>query len=62
MAWVRRQGAVGIQATREVTVKTGQKAADGAVHAGRRLYPASASSDRALKGDVQDFVHHTQKA
>jgi transposase-like protein len=61
IAWVSGQGAVVIQATRDVTVKTGQKAADGAVHAGSRLYPDSASSDRALKGDVQDFVHHTQK-
>ena len=44
MAWVSRQGAVVIQATRDCTVKTVQKAADLAVHAGSRLYTDSASS------------------
>jgi hypothetical protein len=50
-----------IQATRDFTVKTVQKAADLAVHAGSRLYTDSASSYRALKGYAHDFVNHTQK-
>jgi hypothetical protein len=37
IAWVSRQGAVVIQATRDVTIKTVQKAADLSVHAGSRL-------------------------
>ena len=48
IAWVSRQGAVVIHATRDFTVKTVQKAADLAVHAGSRLYTDSASSYRAL--------------
>jgi ISXO2 transposase-like protein len=44
------------------TVKTVQKAADLAVQAGSRLYTASASSSRAVKGYVHEFVNHTQKA
>jgi hypothetical protein len=42
-AWGSRQGAVVIQATRACTGKTGQKAADLAMHVGRRLYTDSAS-------------------
>jgi ISXO2-like transposase domain len=42
-------------------VKTVQKAADIAVHAGSRLYTDSASSYRALKGYMHEFVNHTQK-
>ena len=61
IAWVSRQGAVIIQATRDFTVKTVQKAADIAVHAGSRLYTDSASSYRALKGYLHEFVNHTQK-
>src|SRR5262249_4126982 len=61
IAWVSRQGAVVIQATKDVTVKTVQKAADLAVHAGSRLYTDSASSYRALKGYLHAFVNHTQK-
>jgi hypothetical protein len=61
IAWVSRQGAVVIHATRDFTVKTVQKAADLAVHAGSRLYTDSASSYRALKGYVHAFVNHTQK-
>jgi transposase-like protein len=38
-----------------------QKAADIAVKMGSRLYTDSASSYRALKGYVHDFVNHTQK-
>jgi ISXO2 transposase-like protein len=61
IAWVSRQGAVVIHATRDFTVKTVQKAADLAVHAGSRLSTDSASSYRALKGYAHDFVNHTQK-
>jgi len=61
IAWVSRQGAVVVQATRDFTVKTVQKAADLALQAGSRLYTDSASSYRALKGYVQEFVNHTQK-
>ena len=50
IAWVSRQGAVVIHATRDFTVKTVQKAADLAMQAGSRLYTDSASSYRALKG------------
>jgi hypothetical protein len=56
IAWVSRQGTVVIQATRDFTVKTVQKAADLAVHAGSRLYTDSASSYRALKGYVHEYV------
>src|SRR4029453_5864046 len=61
IAWVSRQGAVVIQATRDFTVKTVQKAADLAVHTGSRLYTDSASSYRALKGYLYEYVNHTQK-
>ena len=61
IAWVSRQGAVVIQATKDFTVKTVQKAADIAVQAGSRLYTDSASSYRALQGYVHAYVNHTQK-
>ena len=61
IAWVSRQGAVVIQATKDFTVRTVQKAADLAVQAGSRLYTDSASSYRALKGYVHEFVNHTKK-
>ena len=61
IAWVSRQGAVVLHATRDFTVKTVQKAADIAVQAGSRLYTDSASSYRALTGYGHDFVNHTQK-
>jgi transposase-like protein len=61
IAWVSRQGAVVIHATRDFTVKTVQKAADLAVQAGSRLYTDSASSYRAVKGYLHEFVNHTQK-
>jgi hypothetical protein len=61
IAWVSRQGAVVIQTPRDFTVKTVQKAADLAVHAGSRLYTDSASSYRAVMGYVHAFVNHTQK-
>jgi transposase-like protein len=61
IAWVCRQGAVVLQATRDFTVKTVQKAADLVMQVGSRLYTDSASSYRALKGYVHAFVNHTQK-
>jgi len=61
IAWVSRQGAVVIQATKDFTVQTVQKAADLAVQAGSRLYTDSASSYRAVQGYVHAFVNHTQK-
>jgi transposase-like protein len=61
IAWVSRQGPIVIHAVKDFTVKTVQKAADMAVHAGSRLYTDSASSYRALKGYVHEYVNHTQK-
>jgi transposase len=61
IAWISRQGAVVIHATKDFTVKTVQKAADIAVHAGSRLYTDSASSYQALKGYWHEFVNHTKK-
>ena len=61
IAWVSRQGGVVIQATRDFTVKTVQKAADLAVHTGSRLYTDSASSYRALKGYLHEYVNHTKR-
>jgi transposase-like protein len=61
IAWGSRQGTVVIQATKDFTVKTVQKAADLAVHAGSRLYTDSASSYRAVKGYLHEYVNHTQK-
>jgi hypothetical protein len=61
IAWVSRQGAVVLHATRDFTVKTVQKAADLAVKTGSRLSTDSASSYRALQGYAHDFVNHTQK-
>jgi transposase len=61
IAWVSRQGAVVIHATRDFTVKTVQKAANLAVQAGSRLYTDSASSYRAVKGYMHAYVNHTQK-
>jgi hypothetical protein len=46
IAWVSRQGAVVIQATKDFTVKTVQKAADLVVRKGNQLYTDSASSYR----------------
>ena len=42
-------------------MKTVRKAADLAVQMGMRLYTDSASSYRALKGYVHDYVNHTKK-
>jgi transposase-like protein len=61
IAWVSRQGPIVVQAVRDFTVTTVQKAADLAVQRGSRLYTDSASSYRALKGYVHEFVNHTQK-
>jgi hypothetical protein len=61
IAWVSRQGAVVLQATRDFTVQTVQKATDLAVQTGSRLSTDSASSYRALKGYIHEYVNHTQK-
>jgi hypothetical protein len=57
IAWVSRQGSVIIQATRDFTVTTVQKAANIAVHAGSRLYTDSASNYRALKGYMHESLN-----
>jgi transposase-like protein len=61
IAWVSRQGPVVVQAVKDFTVSTVQRAADVAVQTGSRLYTDSASSYRALKGYVHEFVNHTQR-
>jgi len=61
IAWVSRQGAVIIQATRDFTVQTVQKAADLAMQRGSRLFTDSASSYRALTGYLHEYVNHTKK-
>jgi hypothetical protein len=61
IAWVSRQGGVVIQATRDFTVKTVQKAADLAMQAGSKLYTDSASSYRLITGYEHDSVNHTKK-
>jgi transposase-like protein len=61
IAWVSRQGDVVIQVTKDFTVKTVQKAAEIAVRTGSRLYTDSASSYRAVKGYLHEYVNHTQK-
>jgi transposase len=50
-----------VHTAKDFTVKTVQQAANFAVQAGSRRYTDAASSDRALKGDVHEFVNHTQK-
>ena len=50
-----------MQATRDFTVKTVQKAADIAMQRGSRLYTDSASSYRGVKGYMHAFVNHTKK-
>jgi len=61
IAWISRQGGVVIQATRDFTVKTVQKAADLAMQAGSRLYTDSAGSYRWITGYEHDSVNHTKK-
>jgi transposase-like protein len=61
IAWVSRQGPVVVQAVKDFTVSTVQTAADLTIEAGSRLYTDSASSYRALKGYVHEFVNHTKK-
>ena len=60
IAWLSRQGAVILQATKDFTVKTVQKAADMAVQAGSQLYTDSASSYRGVTGYLHEYVNHTQ--
>jgi transposase-like protein len=61
IAWISRQGGVVIQATRDFTVKTVQTAADLAMQQGSRLLTDSASSYRALRGYLHEYVNHTKK-
>src|SRR5918996_1132969 len=61
LAWVSRQGGVVIQATRDFTVKTVQKAADLAMQAGSKLSTDSASSYRLITGYEHESVNHTKK-
>src|SRR5207245_10469873 len=61
IARVSLQGTVAMQATKECTVKTVQKAADLAAQAGSRLYTDTASSYRAVKGYLHEYVNHTKK-
>ena len=51
-----------MQAVRDFTVSTVQKAANLAVHAGSQLYTDSASSYQALKGYLHAYVNQTKKA
>jgi hypothetical protein len=62
IAWISRQGAVVRHATKDCTRQTVQKAANGAVRTGRRLYTDSASSSQALQGYWHEFVNQTPKA
>jgi hypothetical protein len=57
IAWVSRRGPVVLHAVKDFTIKTVQKAADITVHAGSRLYTDSASSYRAVKGYMHEFVN-----
>jgi hypothetical protein len=61
IAWVSRQGAVVLHATKDFTVKTVQKAADLAVRKGSPRSTDSASTYRAVQGYVHDYVNHTRK-
>jgi hypothetical protein len=61
IAWISRQGGVVIHATRDFTVKTVQTAADLAMQQGSRLLTDSASSYRALRGYLHEYVNHTKK-
>src|SRR2546428_1697836 len=62
IAWVSRQGAVVLQATKDFTVKTVQKAANIAQRTGSRLYTDSASSYRAVTGYVHEYVKYLSKS
>jgi hypothetical protein len=50
-----------IQATRDFTVKTVQKAANLAMQTGSKLYTDSASSYGLISGDEHDSVNLTKK-
>ena len=60
-AWVRRQGAVVVQAGRDCTGTTGQNAAALTVAAGRRLETDAARRSRALQGAGPASVQHTRR-
>ncbi len=59
IAWVSRPGPVVVQAVKDFTVTTVQKAAELAVRAGSQLFTDSASSYRAVQGYVHAYVNHT---
>src|SRR5499426_2237415 len=61
IAWISRQGAVVLHATKDFTIQTVQRAANVAVRTGSRLYTDSARSYQALKGYGHEFVNHTKK-
>src|SRR5262249_12696650 len=61
IAWISRQGAIVLHATKDFTIQTVQRAANVAVRRGSRLSTDSASSYQALKGYWHEFVNHTQK-
>ena len=61
IAWVSRTGGTVVQAVRDFTKATVQKAADLAVKKGSSIYTDSAKSYQALKGYVHEFVNHTKK-
>jgi len=50
-----------VQATRDFTVKTVQKATAIAMQRGSRLFTDSASSYRALTGYLHEYVNHTKQ-
>ena len=61
IVWVSRTGGTVVQAVKDFTKDTVQKAADLAVKKGSSIYTDSARSYQALKGYVHEFVNHTQK-
>lgn len=61
IVWVSRTGGTVVQAVKDFTQSTVQKAADLAVKKGSCIYTDSARSYQALKGYVHDFVNHTKK-
>ena len=61
IVWVSRTGGTVVQAVKDFTKDTVQKAADLAVKKGSFIYTDSARSYQALKGYVHEFVNHTQK-
>ena len=61
IVWVSRTGGTVVQAVKDFTARTVQKAANLAVVKGSCIYTDSARSYQALKGYVHEFVNHTKK-